>query len=130
MVSVCGSCHGLQKHLKSLENQQDTESDIVQWLDTSLPDLRSSASDCRACTLLLNGILLHHERFAGIQEDQISLKAETFPRKAGQTAQDHLSVELRWQEHTRRENCHEDQHEHSTYPNLKLEFFTDSGMFE
>jgi len=128
MVSVCGTCQGLQKHLKALENQKETENDTLQWVNTSLPSLRASASNCRACALLLNGILLHHERFAGINEHKIRVKAESFTSKPGRTFQDHLSVELRWKEQdAHHDECQDDQHEHVGYPDLKLEFFTDRG---
>ncbi|KAI8933727.1 hypothetical protein NX059_009443 [Plenodomus lindquistii] len=127
MVSVCASCKGLQKHLHSLDGAQETETDALQWLSTSLPELRTSSSSCRACALLLNGILLHHDRFASQREEDIWITAESFKPKVDQPAQDHLSLELRW--HSRHDHdCQddEDDHEHSAgYPDLKLEFFTD-----
>jgi hypothetical protein len=130
MVSVCGTCQGLQKHLKALENPQEVECDTLQWVNTSLPQLRTSASNCRACALLLNGVLLHHERFAGVKEDTVRLKAESFSSKPGRTFQDHLSVEIRWKEQDApQDDCQDDQHEHPGYPDLKLEFFTDGGRW-
>lgn len=128
MVSVCGTCQGLQKHLKALESPQETENDNLQWVNTALPSLRVSASNCRACALLVNGILLHHERFAGVKEDSICVKAESFASKPPRSFQDHLSVELRWKEQdAQHDECQDDQHEHAGYPDLKLEFFTDGG---
>jgi hypothetical protein len=130
MVSVCGTCQGLQKHLKALEIQQDIENGNLPWVNTSLQNLRISGANCRACALLLNGVLLHHDRLTGIKEDRIRIKAETFPTKLGQTFQDHLSVEVRWKEQegdVHHDRCQEDQHEHDGYPDLKLEFFTDGG---
>lgn len=131
MVSVCGSCHGLQKHLKALETPQETESETVQWVNTSLPSLRASANDCRACALLVNGVLLHHECFHGVDEEKIQIKAEIFAPKPSRISQDHLSVELRWKElelqDAQQDECQEDQHEHLGYPDLKLEVFTNGG---
>ena len=128
MVSVCATCKGLQKHLHGLDGPQETETGKLQWIDTSLPKLRSSASGCRACALILNGILLHHDRFAGQREDGIRVVAVSFTSKPGRTLQDHLSVEIRWKEHDDHSTCQEDEHEHPTgYPDLKLEFFTDGG---
>lgn len=130
MVSICDTCHGLQRHLKALENPQETESDTLQWVNTSLPQLRTSASNCRACALLLNGVLLHHERFAGVKEDTVRLKAESFASKPGRTFQDHLSVEVRWKEQeAHHDECQDDRHEHEGYPDLKLEFFSDGGRW-
>jgi hypothetical protein len=129
MVSVCGTCQGLQKHLGALERPQETDSDTLQWANTTLPSLRTSGSSCRACALILNGVLLHHERFATVNEDTIQVKAESFVSKPGRIFQDHLSVEVRWKEHdTQHDECQDDQHEHVGYPDLKLEFFTDGGM--
>jgi hypothetical protein len=128
MVSVCGTCQGLQKHLKALESPQESDDQRLQWANTTLPSLRANASNCRACALLLNGVLLHHERFATIDEETVRIKVESFASKPGQTFQDHLSVEIRWKEqeaHT--DDCHDDQHEHLGHPDLKLEFFTDGG---
>jgi hypothetical protein len=130
MVSVCGTCQGLQKHLKPLEVHHETENDTLLWVSTSLPSLRTSGASCRACALLLNGVLLHHERLAGIKEEDIHIKAESFPSKPGQTFQDHLSVEVRWKQQDREmhdDEGQDDQHDHSGYPDLKLEFFTDGG---
>jgi hypothetical protein len=130
MVSVCGTCQGLQKHLRALEVQQDIENGNLPWVNTSLQNLRISGANCRACALLLNGVLLHHDRLAGFKEDRIRIKAETFPTKPGQPFQDHLSVEVRWKEQeedVHHDGCQEDQHQHDGYPDLKLEFFTDGG---
>jgi hypothetical protein len=78
---------------------------------------------------MLNGVLLHHERFAAVNEDTVRIKAESFVSKPGRPFQDHLSVEVRWKEQdTQHDERHEDQHEHVGYPDLKLEFFTDGGM--
>lgn len=129
MVSVCGTCQGLQKHLKALENAQETDSDTLQWVNTSLSSLRAAGNNCRACALLLNGILLHHERFVCIDEKRIQVRAESFASSPGRTFQDHLSVEIRWKEHqdADHDDCQDDQHEHVGHPDLKLEFFTDGG---
>jgi hypothetical protein len=128
MVSVCGTCQGLQKHLITLERPQETDSDTLQWANTTLPSLRTSGAHCRACALMLNGLLLHHDRFANVSEDNIRIRAESFASKPGRTFQDHLSVEVRWKEQeTQHDECLEDPHEHIGYPDLKLEFFTDGG---
>lgn len=130
MVSVCGTCKGLQKHLKPGDASQELEPDTVQWVNTSLANLRSSASNCRACALLLNGILLHHERFAGFKEDRITIKVENFATKPGRTSQSHLSVELRWRElDAQHDECQDDPHDQTGYPDLKLEYFTSGGMW-
>lgn len=128
MVSVCGTCQGLQKHLRALDSSQETKTDTLQWSNTTLPDLRSSGGNCRACALMLNGILLHHEHFQNVEEERVRIKAESFTSKPGQTFQDHLSVEVRWnQQETQNDDCGDDNHEHTGYPDLKLEFFTDGG---
>ncbi|KAL5119773.1 hypothetical protein ACEQ8H_002379 [Pleosporales sp. CAS-2024a] len=126
MVSVCGTCHGLQKHLKTLDTSHETQGNTLQWLNTSLPSLRASGAHCRACALLLNGILLHHERFANANEDKIRVKAQSFTSTSPQRNQDHLSVEVRWKELDTHLNYDQDaNHEHMGYPDLKLEFFTE-----
>jgi hypothetical protein len=77
----------------------------------------------------LNGILLHHDRFAGVNEDDIRVRAQSFKPKSGTNAQHHLSVELRWMESEDQDECQDDEHEHSApgHADLKLEFFTDGG---
>lgn len=129
MVSVCASCKGLQKHLHGLDSTTETEPDVVRWVNTSLPDLRTSSGSCRACALLLNGILLHHDRFAGQKEDDIWVTAESYNSKNGNPVQDHLSVDVRWTGRDEQDQyCQDDEHEHAAgYPDLKLEFFTDGG---
>jgi hypothetical protein len=130
MVSVCGTCHGLQKHLKDSDAAQEADNnDTLLWADTTLPSLRTSGTNCRACALMLNGILLHHDRFTSISEDRVRIKAESFPSKPGRTLQDHLSIEVRWKEDAQHDDCQDDEHEHEHigYPDLKLEFFTDGG---
>ncbi|KAH8723185.1 heterokaryon incompatibility protein-domain-containing protein [Phaeosphaeriaceae sp. PMI808] len=122
MVSMCGVCHGLQNHLMHLGSNQEKVGDALQWVNTSLPSLRASGTSCRACALLLNGILLHHERFSDADEKIIRIKAESFTSKPGRVFQDHLSVELRWKDQDTQQN---DQYEPTGYPDLKLEFFTD-----
>jgi hypothetical protein len=124
MVSVCAVCHGLQKHLHGLDGAQENGTDSLLWINTSLATLRTNSS-CRACALLLNGILLHHDRFAGVNEDSVRVKAESFNKQ-----QQHLSVELRWKDRTDdHDECQDDEHEHSAgSADLKLEFFTDGGM--
>lgn len=128
MVSVCGTCQSLQRHLKTLEGPQETENGTLQLVNTTLPSLRTSGSNCRACALLLNGILLHHDRFSDINEEKIRVRAESFASTPGRTFEDHLSVEVRWKEQdAEHDGCQDDQHEHVGYPELKLEFFTDGG---
>ncbi|KAF2128115.1 HET-domain-containing protein [Dothidotthia symphoricarpi CBS 119687] len=126
MVSVCATCKGLQKHL----NTQESEVGSLRWVSTSLPNLRASAANnrCRACALLLQGILLHHDRFANIREDRIQIMAESFNPRPGRTLQDHLSVEIRWKQLDHDEGeCQAGNHEHTGNPDLKLEFFTDGA---
>ncbi|RAR12263.1 het domain-containing protein [Stemphylium lycopersici] len=126
MVSVCATCKGLQKHLHGLNGGQDSGTESLVWVNTTLPNLRSSSSTCRACALLVNGILLHHDRFAAIHEDRVRVTAETFNSKLGGNLQDHLSVELRWKESEDPEGCQDDDHEHvASNADLKLDFFTD-----
>jgi hypothetical protein len=127
MVSVCATCKGLEKHVRSPDGTQDTDAGSLLWINTSLPALRTSAAGCRACTLLLQGILLHHYRFAGIDEASMRITAETFQPTAGLSLQDHLSVDVRWQEQDAHDECQDDGDEHAGYPDLKLEFFTDGG---
>ncbi|CAN9326770.1 unnamed protein product [Alternaria sp. RS040] len=125
MVSVCATCKGLQKHLHG-ESAQENGSESLVWVDTTLPKLRSRSTACRACALLLNGVLLHHDRFANINEDNVRITAESFKPKTGKTPQEHLSVELRWKDNDDQDDSHEDDHEHATgHADLKLEFFTD-----
>ncbi|KAF1943504.1 hypothetical protein EJ02DRAFT_343095 [Clathrospora elynae] len=125
MVSVCSTCRGLQKHLHGLDGTQEAESESLLWLNTSLPKLRASSGACRACALLLNGILLHHDRFTSVNEESMRVTAESFTSKSGRNIQDHLSVELRWQE-SDDHDCQDEEHEHTTgHADLKLEFFTD-----
>jgi hypothetical protein len=127
MVSICETCQDLQKHPKALETPQAIDHDTLQLVNTSLPTLRTSATNCKACALLLNGILLHHGRFAGIEEKIIRIRAESFA-SIGRANQDHLSVEVRWKEQgTHNYDYGDDQHEHIGYPDLKLEYFTDGG---
>jgi hypothetical protein len=127
MVSVCATCKGLQKHLKSLDRIHQTDAASLLWVNTSLPALRTSAAGCRACALLLQGILLHHDRFAGVDEASVTITAETFQPAAGRKSQDHLSVDVRWKDQHAHDECQEEGDEHTGYPDLKLEFFTDGG---
>lgn len=129
MVSVCATCKGLQKHLRGLDGSQEAETEKSQWIDATLPVLRTSAGGgCRACALVLNGILLHHDRFAGQKEDRVKIKAESFNPRRDKSPQDHLSVEVRWKEHDESGESPDDEHEQAPgYPDLKLEFFTDGG---
>ncbi|ORY16630.1 heterokaryon incompatibility protein-domain-containing protein [Clohesyomyces aquaticus] len=131
MVSVCTTCKGLQKHLQALDTGiPDTHSaQRLHWVNTTLPGLRRSThGGCRACATLLQGILLHHDRFAGEQEDHIRISAESFigpGAPSDRDAQNHLSVEVRWKD-PGGECGNGDEHEHDDgYPDLKLEFFTD-----
>jgi len=129
MVSVCASCKGLQKHLHGLDGVEEIDTDTLRWVNTSLPNLRTSSSGCRACALLLNGILLHHDRFKSRKEEDIWITADSFKTQPGKAVQDHLSVAVRWKERDEDE-CQDDEHEHehtAGYPDLKLEFFTDGG---
>ena len=111
MVSVCATCKGLQLHLRSLDGTfQDSSSSSLSWVNTTLPNLRRStnAGGCRACALILQGILLHHDRFAGVKEEIIRIKAESFTSPDGihkVSNQGHLSVEVRWKDaHLHHEN--------------------------
>jgi hypothetical protein len=129
MVSVCATCKGLQKHLHGLDGAQENGANSLLWVNSTLPNLRSSSSACRACALLLNGVLLHHDRFAGVNEDSVRVKAQSFGPKQGKSSQEHLSVELRWKESDDHDGCHDEEHEHTAgNADLKLEFFTDGGM--
>ncbi|KAF2006678.1 HET-domain-containing protein [Amniculicola lignicola CBS 123094] len=127
MVSVCTTCKGLQKHLKALDGA-DAESVTSTWVNTTIPTLRHSTNGgCRACAVLLQGILLHHDRFEGVKEENVRIKAQSFDTSKGKDAQDHLSVEVRWKELG--DGCDDGGHEHEPeedtgYPDLKLEFFT------
>lgn len=125
---VCTTCKGLQKHLKAVDGVQGIEASALKLVDTSLPDLRACAANCRACALLLQGILLHHDRFRDIREDDIRITAESYKSIPGRSAQDHLSVEAWWQDPHNDDVQEEDEHGHG-WPNLKLEFFTDEGKF-
>ncbi|KAF3041710.1 hypothetical protein E8E12_006499 [Didymella heteroderae] len=123
-MMVCTTCKGLQKHLKAVGGVQETEADMLKLVDTSLPDLRASAASCRSCALLLQGILLHHDRFRDVKESDIRITAESYKSIPGCSSQDHLSVEARWQEAHDDDVQEEDEHGNG-WPNLKLEFFTD-----
>lgn len=129
MVSVCATCKGLQKYPHGLNGAQDSSTESLVWVNTRLPTLRSSSNACRACALLLNGILPYCDRFAGVAEDRIRVTAESFNSKPDRTLQDHLSVELRWKDNEDHDECQNETHENTTgYADLKLEFFTDGGM--
>ncbi|KAF3002648.1 hypothetical protein E8E13_009340 [Curvularia kusanoi] len=123
-MMVCGTCKGLQKHIKSVDEHQEPEA-TTHLVDTSLPNLRASATNCRACALLLQGILLHHDRFKNVKEDGIRITANSLTSTAEHAYQDHLSVEARWNEQQEDFDQEDDDHEYSGCPNLKLEFFTD-----
>ena len=126
MMPVCTLCSGLQKPLKGPGQYGQTDSlSSIRWVDTTLQQLRASSGACRACALLLNGVLFYHGRFATVKENQIRVIAETFQSAHSKTSQDHLSVEVRWKQHE--EQCDDaDDHEHDEgYPDLKLELFTD-----
>jgi hypothetical protein len=71
----------------------------------------------------LQGILLHHDRFAGEKEEEVKIIAESFP--SAKSTQQHLSVELRWKHHDHG-CCDDDADDHEDgYPDLKLEYFRD-----
>ncbi|KAH6643063.1 heterokaryon incompatibility protein-domain-containing protein [Boeremia exigua] len=123
-MMVCATCKGLQKNLNPVDGAQDIEAGALYWVDASMPDLRTSAADCRACGLLLQGILLHHERFRNVKENDIRITAESFKPVPERSSQDHLSVEVRWQEQ-HSDDQEDDEHGSAGWPNLKLEFFTD-----
>ena len=127
-MMVCGTCKGLQKQFNAANGAQQTEA-TAHLVDASLPDLRASASNCRACALLLQGILLHHDRFRDVKEDGIQITANSFTSTSGNNSQGHLSVEARWKEQYEDDDQEDDEHEHTGWPNLKLEFFTDRGRF-
>ncbi|KAL5378195.1 hypothetical protein DPSP01_009306 [Paraphaeosphaeria sporulosa] len=125
METACATCTGLQQHLEKPHQDHESEPpNCVRWVNTTLPHLRASSGGCRSCALLLQGILLHHGRFASIKEDRIRVTAETL-HSTTNASQDHLSVELQWNSHE--DDCDEmSDHEHEEcYPDLKLEFFTD-----
>lgn len=126
---VCATCKGLQKHLKALDDTQESEAGAFQLVDSSLPDLRASAAGCRACALLLQGLLLHHDRFKNVQENDIRITAESFKSIQGRSSHDHLSLEARWRDQHDDDDHEDDEHGHGGWPNLKLEFFTDGGKF-
>ena len=125
-MMICGTCKGLQRQFKAADGAQQTEA-TTHLVDASLPDLRASTTNCRACALLLQGILLHHDRFRNVKEDGIQITANSFTSTAGRNSQGHLSVEARWNKQYGDEDQEDDEHEHSGWPNLKLEFFTDGG---
>jgi hypothetical protein len=127
-MMVCGTCKGLQKQFQAADGAQLTEA-TAHLVDASLPDLRASATNCRACALLLQGILLHHDRFRDVKEDGIQITANSFTSTAERNSQGHLSVEARWKEQYEDDDQEDDEHEHFGWPNLKLEFFTDRGRF-
>ena len=124
---VCATCKGLQGHLKAPDGGKETEAGASQLVDTSLPDLRSSAASCRACALLLQGILLHYDQFKNVKENDIRITAESFQPVQGRSSQDHLSVEARWKEQHEHDDYEDDEYVYAGWPNLKLEFFTDGG---
>jgi hypothetical protein len=126
-MMVCTTCKGLQTHRRAFDGVQETGTGALQLVDTSLPKLRASAAGCRACAVLLQGILLHYDRFANIRENAIRITVESFESKPGQSSQDHLSVEARWKEQHDEDRDEGDEHDHAGWPNLKLEFFTDGG---
>ena len=126
---VCATCKGLQKHLKALDGVQESEAGALQLVVTSLPDLRASAAGCRACALLLQGLLLHHDRFKNVKEDNVRITAESFRSIPGRSSQDHLSLEARWKDQQDDDEHEDDDHDHAGWPDLKLEFFTDGGKF-
>lgn len=133
MVSVCATCKGLQNHLHGLKGAPDSGAASLVWLSTRLPRLRASASSCRACALLVNGILLHRARLARLGQDEdddaVRVTAESFKPRPDTSLQGHLSVELRWTTADDQNDCQDDDHDHAaSQPDLKLEFFTDGGM--
>lgn len=123
------TCKALQKHLKAVDGAQETEAGALRLVDTSLPDLRGSATGCRACGLLLQGILLHHDRFKDVKESDIKITAESFRPEPERSSQDHLSVKVRWKEQHDDDEHEHDEQGHAGWPDLKLEFFTDGGKF-
>src|SRR5690242_8248111 len=128
-MMVCTTCKGLQKHLQPVDDAQKTEAGALHLVDTSLPELRGSAAGCRACGLLLQGILLHHDHFHHVKETSMRITAESFRPSPERSRQDHLSVEVRWKEQHDDDEHEHDYQGHAGWPNLKLEFFTDGGKF-
>ncbi|KAE8834196.1 hypothetical protein HRS9122_08276 [Pyrenophora teres f. teres] len=123
MVSVCVTCKGLQKNHLGLDGAQGNVTRSSLWVDTTLPNLRLRSTSCRACALLLNGILLHHDRFASVQENRIRVTAGPFHQKPEKGSQGPLSVELWWQDSDDQDG---EEHLHAAgHADLKLEFFTD-----
>jgi hypothetical protein len=134
MISPCITCKGLQKQNLPTNGAHVTAPlESIEWVNTALSDLRQSSATCRACALLLQGILLHHDRFSRASEDDVRVVAESFQPGSVNDAQLHLSLELRWRQcgDTCVYNDDEDITENhgDRYPDLKLEFFTDRGMF-
>ena len=125
-MPVCAVCSSLQKQHQDIDDAGRTIARAaVRCVNTTLTQLRASSEDCRDCALLLNGVLFYHGRFATIQEEKIKIIAETFPSNQLNASQQHLSVEVRWQEP--QDGC-DDAHDHGHaegYPDMKLEFFTD-----
>lgn len=129
-MSICATCGNLRARGEALGGDEERDGDTaVRLVDATLAQLRLSSGGCRACAVLLNGVLFYHNRFATIKEEDIKITAETFPSKA---LQDHLSVDVRWKFHDEEsghmdvEDGGDDEHKES-YPDLRLEFFTDES---
>lgn len=122
---VCTTCKGLQKQFKEVDDTRTPEAGVLHLVDASLPGLRTSAAGCRACGLLVQGILLHHDRFKNVKEDDIKITAKSFSSERERSQQDHLSVDVCWREQHDDDDHQDNEQGHAGWPNLKLEFFTD-----
>ncbi|PVI06654.1 HET-domain-containing protein [Periconia macrospinosa] len=126
MASMCETCQGLQKHLQVFEERDQADRlAATQWVNTTLPSLRRSSANCRACALLVQAILLHHSRFSGADEESVGVVVESFESSTVEIAQDHLSIEVRWKSASNGVDVQDEIKE--SYPDLKLEIFTDQN---
>lgn len=128
MVSACTTCKRLQK-FKQMESLTHSSEMSTEWMNTNLAKLRgSSGGGCRACSLLLQGILLHHDKFAASREEDVKVRAQTY--QSPDPTQNHLSVELHWKPPNSDDSGLEDEDEDDEVglPDLKLEYYTEEGM--
>ena len=124
-MSVCATCASLRVRGKASKDDEERDGNrSVRLVDTTLAQLRGSSGSCRACAVLLNGVLFYHSRFAAVKEDETKITADVFPSKA---LQDHLTVNVRWTSHEEESDDMEEHEHEEDYPDLKLEFFTDES---
>lgn len=102
---------------------------LSQWMNTTLSNLRGSSNGgCRACALLLQGILLHHDKFATVNEEDVRVRAQSC--QSPDPTQNHLSVELHWRSPSLDDSEEEAEEDYENgLPDMKLEYFTDEGMY-